>query len=372
MSNAPISSQVIEALQRHYELGEVTKAEAIASLGENHNTLLSTEKESFFVKLNNMSYHTHLAPWTTGLQKWLVGQGMKECIEPTPAKDGSLYLTIPEHGTAIVYPNRPGFVAEIENSEAEERSGQQLAQWIARLHKLSSQVPSFGGKPKSSFQEGMKFLQDHFPLVEGLAGLLPTLPLDEEFQSLCQLFFSRIQHYHDALFEDNRVYKLFETTAKQATLTHGDLNRSNLSFSDDGKLMTVYDFDESGWDHRAADLQFLYYHYYQPSSLEGKDSLDESNYKRALDAYEQECGLPISTPERQLCAMLGMRSTLRGLMWCFTHLVQGTLTEPLLLCVDRRARPTRFDEPGTTQYQTFGKLIHATESFYQQYLNLCS
>jgi thiamine kinase-like enzyme len=127
---------------------------------------------------------------------------------------------------------------------------------VARLHRLSTEAPSFIGEPKESLQQNLKTTQDNLGIFEQIGTMLPMLPFDDETKDLLNNFVGQVPRYKRILFDDDHVYQLIQQCSAHTRLTHNDLNLTNLSFDEQGNLVTVYDFDNAGMECRVADLQF--------------------------------------------------------------------------------------------------------------------
>lgn len=353
---------LLETIQSNYGLSEIQDIQTLWVGLENHNYLLSANEKKFFLQTSNTAYQPNLFAFKTQFLDWLAKQKLNECVAPIPTSEGELYLQLEDIGVAVLYPARPQQQRFLTEDKPDQQAGIKLADWIARLHNLTSQAPDFVTKPKESLVQNFQTLKAHYPVFEKIGLALPNLPIDEETKSIWHKFLEKTQHYYTVLFEDDHVFNLLESTAIYTSLVHNDLNLSNLSFDNSGNLITVYDFDNAGRDNRVADLQFIYYYYYHPSVIQGKEWLDEPKLKVALNHYENITGRAITADEKRLCAMLGMDRSLRGLLWMFDMLAKGMPPE-MLLGVDYRMRPNDPSEKGTPLYQTFAKLFNGIACF---------
>lgn len=353
---------VLKEISAQYELGESIELKPVYIGLDNRSFLVDTAGEKFFLQISNTPYQPHLVEHKTKLLDWLATQGLSECVAPMPTASGQLFFQLENIGVVVLFPARSQQNQFSDDVDADRQAGISLAGWIARLHNLTAHAPVFSGKPKETLIENFKVLETSFTAFQKISHTLPTLPLDDETQYLCDDFIEKSVQYYQVLFEDQNVYRLLHASASHLSFVHNDLNLSNLSFDDSGQLVTVYDFDNAGRDNRVADLQFIYYYYYHPSAIAGNDWFDIPKVRNAIAIYESATQHPVTMDEKRLCAMLGMDRSLRGLLWMFDMLIKGMPPE-ILSGVDARVRPNKAGEPGSPLFQTFAKLFNGIDSF---------
>ena len=359
-----ISAETLQQLSKHYQIGEITGIQAVYSGLDNMSFMLKSSAGQYFLQLSSTVLQPELYIHKASLLTWLANSGLNACIASIPAANGALHIQIDASLFGVLFPVHPQKRRYFEDENLDERAGTSLSEWISRLHNLTAKAPAFPGKPKPKIAEDFKTLKAAFPGFQKMAGVIPALPLDHDSKALVSDFIKKSNDYFDFLFKNDRVFVLLAGLSEYKTLVHNDLNLSNLSFDDSGQLEMVYDFDNAGFDYRVADLQFIYYYYYHPSSIPGADWFDIPKFKNAVDRYEALVEQKITGAEKQLCAMLGMDRSLRGLLWIFDMLSKGASPE-LLRGVDERVRPNNPDEPGSPGYHTLAKLVFGIERFSQ-------
>lgn len=354
--------KLVEALCANYGLCDIQTVQTLWQGLDNRNYLLTADNQKFFLQTSNTDYQPDLTIFKTQLLTWLAEQQMPECVASIATSNKQLYLDFDEIGTAILYPAKPQQHRFLTADIPDKQAGMSLADWVGRLHNLTPSAPKFPSKRKESLVQNFQTLQAYFQGFEKIGLALAHLPFDDEAKRLCQEFIAKTPTYYDILFADNHGFRLLEATAHHTTLVHNDLNLSNLSFDDMGHLVTVYDFDNAGRDNRVADLQFIYYYYYHPSTVPAQDWFDGDKLSTALKHYEDVVGQPILEDEKRLCAMLGMDRSLRGLLWMFDMLTKGASPQ-IFQAVDARVRPHDKSEAGSPAFQTLAKLFYGIAQF---------
>ena len=214
-----------------FELGDVTRYQAIAAGTINSNFAVETDRGKWFVRVNEGKSEVDVA-WEARLVGELAAGGV---VTPPPiaARDGRAYAPLAgARGKWVsVFPWREG--THLAATEVTTERAAELGAALASLHVVGLELPA-------SWRRGSIYDHDH------LVG---------RFKRFEDVLDPQLARAIDVIGEELAIVGQAHATRARATagIIHGDLFRDNVLWQD-GRLVAILDFEQASGGSLAYDI----------------------------------------------------------------------------------------------------------------------
>ncbi len=362
---------IANIIRTSYDLAPLTHLQEVFLGIANRSFVLETEKKKYFLQFNRLDGELLITlenfQYKADLLTWLKQKGITQVIAPVPARDGALCIQPASDGiTYTLYEFRAQKLMYSEDPALNRKMATSLTETIARLHTLTGAPPHLVGPARMTALQYLGWMQQQRATFQQFQHALTNFEWPAPIEETVARSFAQLDTCYRLIYEAQNPFQLIQDLQDTQCLVHDDLNPTNLSFTPDGELETLYDFDNAHWDVRAADLMYLYFYHYYSSPYPGQDTFNSDLAEEMLALYEKSTHSQIRPQERQLFNRLLLANILRGFLWLTGNLLRGTPL-PVIAHGASRLRPQPGLPPAASPAEavarTFSITLHALETF---------
>ncbi len=364
---------ILRIIKTHYHLPPITNIKEVQLGIANRSFIIETETQPYFLQFNRLDgeFVIELAhfQYKASLLHWLKTEGFHQIVAPIETIDGQLCVQPANDGiTYTLYDFRPHQIMYSEDPNINEKAATSLTDTIAHLHNISYTEPSLVGQSRGDVALFLNWLQAQRQTFQQIQQAFSQFPAPAPIRETMANTFARLDAYYQIIYHDPDIFALLNSLNNTRCLVHDDLNPTNLSFTLEGDLETLYDFDNAHWDVRAADLAYIYFYHYYSSPSADQDYFDDILAEKMFALYEVRTNSKILPEERHLIIKLTLAHILRAFLWLAGNLLKGTPL-PVIAHGASRLRPQPGLLPATSPEEAVAQTFNITLNVAEAYAN---